>query len=208
MSIRCSARRMVSSSCSTTTRVLPRALSSVQGVEQDAVVARVQADGRLVQHVADALQVRSQLRRQADALRLAARQRGRGAVQGQVAQADLLQEGQARTDLAEHVTGDVVRAALQRQRVDPAQRLVDAESGDGGDGLGSEAHRPRDRVQARAAAVRAGQVAHLQLGLVAELLLAPPRVGRPGSRPAACAARASSFSPVPTQLGHQPCLLL
>ena len=57
MSITCSARRMVSSSCSTTTSVLPLA-RSLQRVEQHAVVARVQADGRLVEHVANALQVR------------------------------------------------------------------------------------------------------------------------------------------------------
>jgi hypothetical protein len=63
-----------------------------QRVQQDAVVARVQADGRLVQHVAHALQVAAQLRRQADALRLAAAERGRGAVQRQVAQAHLFQE--------------------------------------------------------------------------------------------------------------------
>ena len=65
---------------------------ALQRVQQDAVVARVQADGRLVEHVAHALQVAAQLRRQADALRLAAAERGRGAVQRQVAQADLFQE--------------------------------------------------------------------------------------------------------------------
>ena len=92
MSIRCSARRIVSSSCSTTTSVLPLSLERLQRVQQDAVVARVQADGRLVEHVAHALQVAAQLRRQADALRLAAAERRRGAVQRQVAQADLFQE--------------------------------------------------------------------------------------------------------------------
>jgi hypothetical protein len=76
MSMMWSARRMVSSSCSTTTRVLPLS-PSVQGLEQDLVVARVQADGGLVQHVANALQVAAQLGRQADALGLAARERGR-----------------------------------------------------------------------------------------------------------------------------------
>ena len=39
-----------------------------QGVEQDPVVARMQADGRLVQHVAHALQVAAELGRQPDAL--------------------------------------------------------------------------------------------------------------------------------------------
>ena len=52
----------------------------VQRVEQRHVVARVQADGGLVEHVAHALQVRAELRGEADALRLAAGQRRRGAI--------------------------------------------------------------------------------------------------------------------------------
>ena len=51
-----------------------------QRVEQHAVVARMQADGGLVEHVTHALQVRAELRREPDALRLAARQRRRRAV--------------------------------------------------------------------------------------------------------------------------------
>ncbi len=64
----------------------------LQGVEQDAVVARVQADRRLVEHVRDALQVGAQLRGEADALRFAAGQRWRGAIEREVAEADFLEE--------------------------------------------------------------------------------------------------------------------
>mmetsp|Transcript_21568 Transcript_21568/g.83913 ORF Transcript_21568/g.83913 Transcript_21568/m.83913 type:complete len:326 (+) Transcript_21568:1061-2038(+) len=46
-----------------------------QRLQQDLVVARVQADGGLVQHIADALQIAAELGRQPDALGLAARQR-------------------------------------------------------------------------------------------------------------------------------------
>ncbi len=53
-------------------RVALVARALLQRVEQDLVVARVQADRRLVEHVADALQVAAELRREADALRLAA----------------------------------------------------------------------------------------------------------------------------------------
>ena len=52
-----------------------------QRVEQHLVVARMQADGGLVQHVAHALQVGAELRGEADALRFAARERGRGAIE-------------------------------------------------------------------------------------------------------------------------------
>ena len=49
----------------------------------------------------------AQLGRQPDALRLAAGQRGRRALQREVAQAHLLQELQAAADLADHVAGDL-----------------------------------------------------------------------------------------------------
>src|SRR5690606_30059850 len=52
-----------------------------QGVEQAHVVALVEADGRLVQHVQDADEAGADLRGEPDALRLAARQGGGGAVE-------------------------------------------------------------------------------------------------------------------------------
>ena len=62
----------------------------LQGVEQHAVVAGVQANGGLVQHVAHALQVAAQLRRQPNALRLTATE-GRGTtVEREVTQTYLL----------------------------------------------------------------------------------------------------------------------
>ena len=64
----------------------------LQRVEQDLVVARMQADGRFVEHVAHALQVAAELRREPDALRFAAGQRGRGAIEAQIAEADFLQK--------------------------------------------------------------------------------------------------------------------
>ena len=66
--------------------------SAAEGAEQHGVVARMQADGRLVEDVADAAQVGAELRRQADALRLAAGQRVGAPVERQVGQADLLEE--------------------------------------------------------------------------------------------------------------------
>jgi hypothetical protein len=79
------------------------------------VVARVQADGRLVEDVADAAQVGAELRGEPDALRLAAGQRGRGAVERQVAQADLRQESQARAEFGDQVACDLGLAAVERK---------------------------------------------------------------------------------------------
>ena len=65
-------------------------LELLEHVEQDAVVAVVQADRRLVEDVAHAAQVGAELRREPDALRLAARERRRGAVEREVAEPDFL----------------------------------------------------------------------------------------------------------------------
>ena len=132
----------------------------LQRVEQDLVVARVQADGRLVEHVADALQVAAELRREADALRLAARERRRGAVERQVAEADFLEELEPAPDLGDHVARDLGVAAGERQRLDPLARVGHRPLRDPGDRLAVEGDLARDRVQARAGAVGAGLVDH------------------------------------------------
>ena len=66
-----------------------------QSFQQHGVVARVQADGRFVEDVANAAQVGAQLRRQANALGLAAGERVGAPVEGQIGQADFRQEIQA-----------------------------------------------------------------------------------------------------------------
>ena len=79
----------------------------VQGVEQDGVVARMQADGGLVEHVANALQVAAELGGEADALRLAAAERGRAAVQREVVETHFFEESQAAFDFGQQVARDV-----------------------------------------------------------------------------------------------------
>ena len=124
-SMTCSARRMVSSSCSTTTSVLPFASQLRERVEQDAVVARVEADGGLVEDVADAAQVRAELRGQPDPLRFAAGERRGGAVESEIPEADLPQKAQPRAELGQEVARDLrftdteVEALAERR--DPAR---------------------------------------------------------------------------------------
>ena len=81
--------------------------------DQPGVVALVQPDRRLVEDVEDAHQARADLGRQSDALRLAAGERSRGAVQGQVVEPNIHQEVQPRADLLEHLPRDVVLALGQ-----------------------------------------------------------------------------------------------
>ena len=70
--------------------MLPRSRSSRERVEQPVVVARVQADRRLVENVQHADQAAADLPGQADALRFAAGERRGGAVERQVVEADVL----------------------------------------------------------------------------------------------------------------------
>ena len=70
---------------------------AVQRLDQPLVVALVQADRRLVEDVQHARQLAAELRREPDALRLAARQRRRRAVEREVVEPDVEQERQPRS---------------------------------------------------------------------------------------------------------------
>ncbi len=82
-------------SCSTTSTVLPRAREIAQQREQPLVVLRMEADGRLVEHVEGRGQARAERRREVNALGLAARERARLAVERQVVEADPVQHREA-----------------------------------------------------------------------------------------------------------------
>ena len=97
-----------------------------QGIEQAAVVAGVQADRGLVEHVEHAAQSAAHLGRQADALHLAARERGGGPGQRQVVQTHVDQELQPIANLARHLAGDFLlrarRLPVLKLFQQPAQR--------------------------------------------------------------------------------------
>ena len=143
---------------------------ALQGIQQDAVVARMQADSGLIEHVAHALQVAAQLRRQPDALGLAAAERGRAAVQCQVAQAHLLQKLQPAANLGDQVARDVGLALAQGvalQGLHPLPHIGHAQSRNIGNAHAGKAHRTRHGIEPGAGAGRAGgihQVIHLGLG--------------------------------------------
>ena len=72
------------------------------------VVALVQADGRLVEHVENARQTRADLTGQPDALALAARQRAGVAAEGQVFEAHVVQKAQPLADFLQDGARDLV----------------------------------------------------------------------------------------------------
>ncbi len=71
---------------------------AAQGVQQAVVVAGMQADRGLVENVEHAHQPAADLAGQADALHLAAGERGSGAVQGEIIETHVLEELQAAAD--------------------------------------------------------------------------------------------------------------
>ena len=163
MSTTWSATRMVSSSCSTTITVLPEVPQPEQGLDQLVVVPLVQPDRRLVEDVQHADQPAADLRRQADALGLAAGQGAGRAVEAQVVEADVEQELHAGLDLLEHPVGDEVVPLGQLQvghepggvAQGQVAQLEDVAPGHG-DGQAL-------RLEPGAAALRAGHLAHVPL---------------------------------------------
>ncbi len=88
----------------------------LEGFQQPRIVALVQADRRLVQHIEHAGQSGADLGGQPDALAFAAGQRAGGTRQRQIVQADIEQERQPLADFLEHPAGDFILLRGQRLR--------------------------------------------------------------------------------------------
>jgi hypothetical protein len=126
-------------------------------------VARVQADGGLVEHEQRVDQRGAERRGEVDALHLAAGERARLAVEREVAEADLAQVREPRADLGEQQVGGLVqrgRAGRARRR-SRAQRSIGSSirsCRESGFARGRLAEPPQQRLglQARAVAGRQG----------------------------------------------------
>ncbi len=143
-----------------------------QRVEQPRIVALVQADRRLVEHIEHAGEAGADLRRQPDALALAARQRARGARQREIVEADVAEEGQAVADLLQDALRDLVALGVEflRQFARPGDRRLDRKRRDLADMLAVDLHRERLRLQAIAVAGLAGRRGHVTLDFLARPL--------------------------------------
>ena len=172
-----SAVKIASSSCSTTITVLPRSRSRRSVSSSPRVVALMQPDRRLVEHVEHPCEPGTDLRGQADALALTTRQRARIARQCKIIEADIDQEAEALADFLQDASGDLgllLREAC-RDFFEPAVRATDRHMGDFSDVETADLDRQRLRLQPLAAACLAGMI-----GLVARKLLAHPlAVGLP-----------------------------
>jgi hypothetical protein len=86
---------------------VPRGLEPVERPQQGLRVGRVQPRRRLVEDVDDAEQVRPHLRRQPQPLQFAGGQRRRTAVERQVAQPQVEQDGQPALQVLRDAAGDL-----------------------------------------------------------------------------------------------------
>ena len=86
---------------------------ALKSFEQPRVVALVQADRRLVQHVKHAGEAGADLRGEPDALALAAGQRARRTREREIIEPDIDQELQPLADLLEHAHADLVLLGVE-----------------------------------------------------------------------------------------------
>ena len=136
-------------------------------VDEALVVALVQPDRRLVEHVEHAGEAAADLRREPDALRLAAGERARRAVEAEVVEADVEEEPEPLVDLLEDPLGDHPVALRQLELEEELARLADREVPDLGDVLAVDRDRERLGPEAVAVARGARHLAHVPLDLLA-----------------------------------------
>src|SRR6185312_1706925 len=164
----------------------------LQRIQEARVVALVQADRRLVEDVEHADQRRSDLRGQADALRLAARQRRRGAIERQVLQPDVDEEVQPLGDLAQDTLGDRLLPLREHELGEERVRVANRQIGELVDRHLADLDEARLLAQSRPAALLARRAVHVAVELF---------VGR---LEAVLAAAVPLFAPPPLVLVQPP----
>ena len=97
----------------------------LQRRQQHVVVALMEANARLIEHVKHARQPAANLAGKADTLRFAARQRAAGAIQIEVIQPDIIQKAQPLVDFLQDGAGNLtlLRGQLRIQPRKPCQRI-------------------------------------------------------------------------------------
>ncbi len=135
----------------------------VERRDQLFVVALVQTDRGLVEHVHHPDQAGADLRRQPDPLRLAAGERASGAAQREVADPDVVEEGEPFGDLAHDQPCDRPLGLGQLQRADPLPRGPCRLVGQRGDAEAADRDREALGPQPCPFALRAGLLGHVAL---------------------------------------------
>jgi hypothetical protein len=127
--------------------------------EQPIIVALVQADRGLVEDVEHAREARADLRGEADALALAARERARGAIEVEIIEADIVEEAEPLDDLLEDAASAICVLLIVEMAghvAEEGERGADRAAGGHGDVLAGDLHRQRLGLEAGAVADLAG----------------------------------------------------
>jgi hypothetical protein len=135
--------------------------------EEAGVVALVQADGGLVEHVHDARQAGTDLAREPDALRFPAGERIRGPVEGQVVEADVIEKSEPRADLPHDPFRDRQPRAGKLDRLEELRGLGEGQRRKLVDRPARHGHVPCFAPQPRAVALGAG----MSVQVLGQLLL-------------------------------------
>ena len=127
-----------------------------QRVEQTLIVALMQADRGLIEDVHDADQTGADLAREADALRLAARQGVGAAVEGEISQADVGEKSETVADFLDDLHGDLAAPAGQLQLREELDGAVHGQRRHLGRALAVDEHVPGGAVEPRSPAFGTG----------------------------------------------------
>ncbi len=125
-----------------------------QRFEQSQIVARMQTDRGLIEHVEDAAQIRTKLRREPNALRLTAAQGLRRTAEREIAQPDVFHELETLLNLRHEIGGNRFLISTEAQLADQSASLAGGERGEVIDRVTLQPHVARNGVQARAMAGR------------------------------------------------------
>jgi hypothetical protein len=119
-----------------------------QRLEQPGIVALVQPDRGLIEHVQHTGQSRADLRSEPDSLAFAARERARGAREREVLESDVDEKLEPLADFLEHPRGDLVVLAAQLlgQLGEPLTRALDRQLRDFADMPPADLHAQRLRL--------------------------------------------------------------
>lgn len=92
---------------------VPFFFECLERFQEGGVVAWMKSDGRFVENVENALKVRAELGGQANTLGLAAGEGGGGAIELEVAEADVIEEFETLDDFGDDVAGDEMVAPFE-----------------------------------------------------------------------------------------------
>ena len=123
-------------------------------VEQPKIIARMQPNRRLVQHIEHAAKIGAELRSQTNSLGFAAAQRFRGTAKRKITQTDVLHEMQPLLNFGKQLSGDGFLCSAKPQFLRKLPRFAGRERGEIVDRVSLHTHVTRHRIQTRAAAAR------------------------------------------------------